>query len=214
MTSGQEQAGPVGGPQQASPVGGPQQASPVSGPQQASPVSGGPQQAALADERPAGQRPAGQRISGPDYPDASRPGYPDGGSGREYPIESGSGAVTGFTVLAATLMIIGGLWSFFMGLSAIIKSHFYVVLPNYAFKINVTTWGWIHLIIGVLVFAAGVCLILGQLWARVVGVVLALISAVANFLFIPYYPVWSLIVIAIDVFIIWALMTGERREPA
>jgi hypothetical protein len=192
MTSGQEQAGQVSG-----------------GPQQASPVSGGPQQATRA-----GQRPAGERISGPDYPDASRPGYPDGGSGREYPIESGSGAVTGFTVLAATLMIIGGLWSFFMGLSAIIKSQFYVVLPNYAFKINITTWGWIHLIIGALVFAAGVCLILGQLWARVVGVVLALISAVANFLFIPYYPVWSLIVIAIDVFIIWALMTGERREPA
>jgi hypothetical protein len=74
--------------------------------------------------------------------------------------------------------------------------------------------GWIHLGVGAVVFTAGVCLILGQLWARVLGVILALISAVENFLFIPYYPVWSLIVIAVDVFIIWALVTGDRRQFA
>jgi len=142
----------------------------------------------------------------------SRPEYRDAGA--EYQVEGGSAAGTGFTMLAATLMIISGLWSFFVGLTAIIKDQFFVTVPNYTFKIDVTSWGWIHLAVGAVVFLAGVCLVLGQLWARVVGVVLALISAVANFMFIPYYPVWSLIVIAIDVFIIWALMTGGQREPA
>ncbi len=174
-----------------------------SGQEQADSVIGGPPQPASAS----GGRHAASGSSRPDYQD-------DGSFGRAYPIEGGSAPATGFTVLAATLMVISGLWSFFMGLAAIIKNQFFVTLPNYSFRIDITSWGWIHLAVGALVFIAGVCLILGQLWARVVGVVLALISAVANFLFIPYYPVWSLIVIAIDVFIIWALMTGGQHEPA
>lgn len=165
-------------------------------------LSGGPGPATSA-----GGEPAAARTSRPDYRDA-------GPAGREYQVEGGSVAATGFTMLAATLMIISGLWSSFVGLTAIIKNEFFVTLPNYTFKIDISAWGWIHLAVGALVFVAGVCLVLGQLWARVVGVVLALISAVANFLFIPYYPVWSLIVIAIDVFIIWALMTAGQREPA
>jgi hypothetical protein len=174
-----------------------------SGQEQADSVTGVPPPPAMAS----GGRHAASGSSRPDYQD-------DGSFGREYPIEGGSVTATGFTVLAATLMVISGLWSFFMGLAAIIKNQFFVTLPNYSFRIDITSWGWIHLAVGALVFIAGVCLILGQLWARIVGVVLALISAVANFLFIPYYPVWSLIVIAIDLFIIWALMTGGQREPA
>ena len=169
---------------------------------QARPVSSERGQAAPAAGGPAGTRP-------------SQRGSQDAGSfGREYQLEHRSVAATGFTVLAATLMIISGLWSLFIGLAAIIKSQFFVSLPNYSFRIDITSWGWIHLAVGAVVFLAGICLILGQLWARVAGVVLALISAVANFLFIPYYPVWSLIVIALDIFIIWALMSGERHEPA
>ena len=60
-------------------------------------------------------------------------------------------------------------------------------------------------------FAAGVCLLLGMTWARVVGIVLAVISGIANFLFLPYYPLWAIVVIALDVFIIWALASGARR---
>jgi hypothetical protein len=126
----------------------------------------------------------------------------------------GGMAQAGFTVLAATLMILSGLWSFFVGLTAVIKQHFFVVLPNYTFRLNVHAWGWTHLALGILVFAAGICLLLGQTWARVVGVVLAVISGIANFLFLPYYPVWSIIVVAIDVFIIWALVTGPRQRES
>jgi hypothetical protein len=119
-----------------------------------------------------------------------------------------SAAATGFTYLAATLMLLAGIWSFFEGLAAVVKKHFYVVTPNYAFKINVSTWGWIHLILGIVVLAAAICLFLGQTWARAVGIVLAILSGVANFLFIPYYPFWSIIIIVLDVFIIWALIAG------
>ena len=126
----------------------------------------------------------------------------------------GSLAVMGFTALAAILMILSGLWSFFVGLTGVIKSSFFVTVPNYTFDYSIHGWGWTHLIIGAVLFAAGVCLLLGMMWARVVGIALAVISGIANFLFLPYYPLWSIIVIALDVFIIWALFTGARRQAA
>jgi hypothetical protein len=131
-------------------------------------------------------------------------GYAEPGDGRTV-------AVMGFTALAAVLMILSGLWSFFVGLTGILKGSFFVSVTNYTFDYNIHNWGWTHLIIGAVVFAAGVCLLLGMMWARVVGIVLAVISGIANFLFLPYYPLWSIVVIAIDVFIIWALASGARR---
>jgi hypothetical protein len=125
--------------------------------------------------------------------------------------ESGSLAAAGFTALAAVFMILSGLWSFLEGLAAIIRGGFFVALPNYAYNVSTTGWGWMHLILGVVVFLAGLCLFADMAWARVTGVILATISAVANFLYIPYYPLWSIVVIALDVFVIWALMTPRRR---
>jgi low temperature requirement protein LtrA len=118
--------------------------------------------------------------------------------------------VAGFTTQAGILLLLSGFWRFFAGLAGIIKHHFYAITPDYAFKINVTTWGWIHLVLGIIVFAAGVGLLAGQTWARVVGVVLAVISAVENFLFLPYYPFWAILVIAVDLMIIWALLVYGR----
>jgi hypothetical protein len=119
-------------------------------------------------------------------------------------------AVAGFTTLAGVLLLMSGLWSFFTGLAGLIKHKFYVITPNYTFKIDITAWGWIHLILGIVVVAAGIGLLLGQTWARVIGVVLAVLSAVANFLFLPYYPFWSVLVIALDLMIIWALLVYGR----
>jgi hypothetical protein len=105
--------------------------------------------------------------------------------------------------------------SFFVGLVAIIRQSFYVSPPaNYTFQWSVHGWGWTHLILGIVVFAAGACVLLGQTWAKALGIVLAVFSGIANFLFLPYYPLWSIIVIAIDVFIIWALASGIGRRAA
>jgi len=122
-----------------------------------------------------------------------------------------TGAVLGFTITAAVLMMVSGLMNFLEGLAAIIKGQFFVVLPNYVYNVSVTSWGWIHLIVGAGVFVAGACLFMDKLWARVVGVVFACVSAVFNFLYIPYQPVWSVIVIAVDVFIVWALLAPRTR---
>jgi hypothetical protein len=125
-----------------------------------------------------------------------------------------TGAVLGFTVTAAILMMVSGLWSFLEGLSAIIKGNFFVVSPNYIYNMNITGWGWIHLIVGVLLFTTGAFLFMDKTWARIVGVVLACISAVVNFLWIPYQPVWSVVVIALDVFIVWALLAPRNKYAA
>jgi hypothetical protein len=133
-------------------------------------------------------------------------GYDDRYSGGGGP----TGAASGFTIMAAVLMVMSGLWSFFEGLAAVIRGQFFVTLPNYAFNVSVHGWGWTHLILGIVVFLAGMCLFMDMMWARVTGVILAMASAVLNFIWIPYYPVWSIVVIAIDLFIIWALMVPRR----
>ena len=126
-----------------------------------------------------------------------------------------SGAAMGFTIVAAVLMMLSGVWNFLEGLAAIIRGSYFVVLPNYAYDLSVRGWGWFHLILGAVVAIAGVALLTDKLWARIAGVALASISAIVNFLYIPYLPVWSIVLIAFDAVIIWALHSPRRgRSPA
>jgi hypothetical protein len=135
-------------------------------------------------------------------------GMPEYGSRvREEP----PGWAAGFIVFAAVMMMMTGVFQALAGLIAIFQNEFYVQTRNYLFKFDVTTWGWIHLIVGIVVALAGWGLLSGRTWARVVGITLAVLSAVANFLFIPYYPFWSLLIIALDVFVIWALAVYGGR---
>ena len=121
-----------------------------------------------------------------------------------------SAAAVGFTYFAAVMMMLRGGFEILQGLSAIIKKHFYVVGSEYIYKINVTTWGWIHLILGVIVLLAGIALLRGALWARIVGIALAALIVLANFLWLPYYPVWAVVIIAVNVVVIWALAAHGR----
>ena len=116
---------------------------------------------------------------------------------------SGS-AVAGY-VFAGVILIIVGCFQAIAGLAAIFEDEFFVVSPNYVFEVNTTTWGWIHLILGVVVAFAGYSLFAAKTWARVAGVTLATLSAIANFFFIPYYPFWAILIISLDVWVIWAL---------
>jgi hypothetical protein len=125
--------------------------------------------------------------------------------------EESSGWAAGFALFAAVMMIMAGVWQALAGLIAIFENEFYVATRNYLFEFDATTWGWIHLLVGVVVGLAGLGLLAGQTWARVVGIVLAVLSAIANFLFIPYYPFWSLLIIAVDIFVIWALAAHGRE---
>ena len=116
----------------------------------------------------------------------------------------------GVSVLAAVLMMVVGGFNAIQGLVALFQDDFYVALPNYLLEVDVTAWGWVHLVVGVLVVVAGIAVLSGRLWARVVGIVLAVVSALVNFAFLPYYPFWSMTVIALDVVVIWALTAHGR----
>ena len=102
------------------------------------------------------------------------------------------------------LTLIGG-FQVVAGLTAIIDDEFYVVLPNYTFNLDITAWGWIHLLLGLLLLFTGLGLFSRQAWAGVTAIFLAFLSALANFFFIPYFPLWAIVVIALDVWVIWSL---------
>jgi hypothetical protein len=121
-----------------------------------------------------------------------------------------SGVAVGFIMFAGVLMIMSGAFQTFTGVVALFENEFYLTTRNYVFQFDATTWGWIHLLLGIVVALAGFGVLFGQTWARVVGIILAVLSAIANFAFIPYYPFWSITVIALDVFIIWALAAHGR----
>ena len=116
-----------------------------------------------------------------------------------------SGFAIGGLAFAATVMIMVGCFQIVAGLVAVIDDEFFVVARNYTFELDTSAWGWIHLLIGVLVLSCGWALFSRRPWAIVATVFLATISAVANFFFIPYYPFWSIVVIALDVWVIWAV---------
>jgi len=111
----------------------------------------------------------------------------------------------GWTWFAAVMMwMIGGLHAI-AGLVGIFTDEFYATVPEYMFAFNVEAWGWTHLILGLVVFAAGAGVLSAKLWARIVAVVFAAVSLLTSFAWLPWYPIWSTVIIAIDALVIWAL---------
>ncbi len=125
-----------------------------------------------------------------------------------------SGWAVGGAVFAAVLMMVAGVFQVIAGITAIVKDQFFAKTPNYILTFDVSGWGWIHLAFGALLVVAGFFVLRGDVWARAVAIGLVALSAIANFLFLPYYPFWALLIIGIDVFVIWALATYGRRAAA
>lgn len=123
-------------------------------------------------------------------------------------------AAVGLTVFAAILLMLGGFMQVMMGLIAVINDTFFVVGQEYLFQFDVTTWGWIHMLIGAVLAVAGFGLFAGAVWARTIGVIVAILTVIANFLWIPYSPIWSLLLIALALYVIWALTTHGRDITA
>jgi hypothetical protein len=113
-------------------------------------------------------------------------------------------ALGGIGFAAALLTLVGG-FQVIAGLAAVINDEFFVVSRNYAFDLDVSTWGWIHLVFGLVLLVAGFGLFGRRTWAGVTALFLAMLSAFLNFFFIPVYPFWAIVVITLDVWIIWAL---------
>jgi hypothetical protein len=121
---------------------------------------------------------------------------------------------SGWITFAGIMMILLGVFQLIEGLVALFSpTYFLVGEEGLVLSLSFTSWGWTHLLLGVLILAAGFGVMAGQVWARVVGIVLAGLSAVANLVFIAAYPMWSIIVIAVDIAVIFALATNRRGAP-
>jgi hypothetical protein len=124
-----------------------------------------------------------------------------------------SGWAAGGSIFAGSMLAVVGTFQFFEGLVAAINGNDFVVkTSNYVFEFNVTTWGWIHMILGVVVALAGVGILTGNIVARGVGIAIAVLSMIANFLWLPYYPIWAIILIGLDTFVIFALCSVNLAD--
>ena len=116
-----------------------------------------------------------------------------------------SGWAMGGVTFAASMLGLIGIFQIIAGLTAVFNDDFFVVARHYTFNLDTSVWGVIHIVIGVLLIGTCVGLIGGKTWAGMAAIFLAILAAVENFFFIPYYPLWAIIVIALCVWVIWAL---------
>jgi hypothetical protein len=131
---------------------------------------------------------------------------------RETPGLSEPTGWVGWIVFASMMMILVGSFQAIVGLTALFKDDYYLTTASgLLVNVDYTAWGWTHLGLGLVALAAGIGLLAGQMWARVVGIAFAMVSAVVNMAFIAAYPLWSIIVITLDVFVIYAIAVHGRE---
>jgi hypothetical protein len=116
---------------------------------------------------------------------------------------------SGGAMFAGVLMLVYGLLGILEGIAGIAKDDVYARIGDYVYKFNLTAWGWIHLILGILVALTGYGILKGAAWGRASGIALASLAVVLQFMWLPYQPIWALISIAIGLFVIWALCTDH-----
>ncbi len=126
------------------------------------------------------------------------------------PSRQPSGWAVGWAMFAAIMLMIVGFFSIIAGIAGIAEDTIYVTGQKWVLEADPSTWGWIHLLWGIVLVLSGIGIFTGNVLARTVGVVAAGLSAIANFAFLPYYPVWAIVVISIDVAVIWALTSHGR----
>ncbi|MFD3706614.1 hypothetical protein ACFWUP_26050 [Nocardia sp. NPDC058658] len=122
-----------------------------------------------------------------------------------HPVRQGLAA--GITMLAAILLLVAGTLGILRGIAGVTKDEVFLIPSEYSYQFDVSTWGWIHLVLGILFVAVAIGMMVTATWARVFAYCLLALSIIANFLSLPYYPAWAVIVIVIDLVVIWALST-------
>ncbi|MER5957056.1 hypothetical protein ACFC18_42075 [Streptomyces sp. NPDC056121] len=120
-----------------------------------------------------------------------------------------SGAITGASLFACVALLVSGPLSILMGASGIAGDTVFAA-SRYTYRFDLTAWGWLHLLLGVALVVAGLGVAAGQSWGRGAGIAVAAISLITQFMFIPYYPAWSITIMALDLLIVWSL---TRSSP-
>jgi hypothetical protein len=133
---------------------------------------------------------------------------PGAGHGRHNHDHTAAWAAGG-TLFAGTLLLISGIMDILQGTVAIAKDSVFVQANNYVYSFNITSWGWIHLALGVVMAIVGLGVLRGATWARMTGIALAALNVFAQFMFLPYAPVWSILSLGVSVFVIWSLAWGH-----
>ena len=126
-------------------------------------------------------------------------------------VRRGSPWASGPIMVAGAIMVIAGIWQIFIGTTLLVHDNIYVGTPRYLYEFDLTVWGWIQLLTGVLSVAVGYAALRALMWARVLGIGLAAISMLMQFMFLPHYPIWSLLVIALDVVVVYGLASIPSR---
>lgn len=150
---------------------------------------------------------AGTRERGYREPAGYGRGEPGGGHGRTA-METGASTAQGGLYLT-----IAGLLTFLVGLAFVVRHGFYHAFAGYAYNWGIVSWGWVLFGLGIVTFAVGACHLLGLPWTRPAGILMAVLTIVAGFMIVPFYPLWGIIVVALGLAAVWGLAHGaERRE--
>lgn len=123
------------------------------------------------------------------------------------------GFAVGGSIGAAIILVTVGIVQLFQGIAAVAENELFVVGVEYVYSFDLTAWGWVHIVFGAVVLLVGLALFTGATWARVSAIVIASLSIIVNFLWLPYYPWWSVLIIALDVVVIWAVSTWNVDSP-
>ena len=122
------------------------------------------------------------------------------------------GLAAGTSIGAAILLMVLGIVSLLQGISAVAEDEVFVTGIDYIYEFDLTTWGWIHIVLGALIIVCALALVTGTAWGRGAAIGFASLSILANFLWLPYYPLWSVLLIVLDVVVIWAVVTWRPRR--
>lgn len=122
---------------------------------------------------------------------------------------------SGWVIFASTMMILLGCFQAIAGLVALFNKSYYLVSSSgLVVHVDYTVWGWVHLIVGVVALVSGFGLFTGAMWARVLAIMVAGLSAIVNFAFIPAFPLWALTMIVVDILVIYAVAAhGKEIQP-
>jgi hypothetical protein len=123
-----------------------------------------------------------------------------------------SSGVGGLTTFAGAMLLVVGAYQVLNGIAALLNDTIYITTPEYVYSFDLTGWGWVHLLLGTAVGLIGAAILNGRAWARWLGIGLVSLSLIANFMFLPHYPLWSSVIIALDITIIVALATPSSRR--
>jgi hypothetical protein len=121
-----------------------------------------------------------------------------------------SGLAVGVTIFAAAMLMLTGTSQALTGLAAVVNDAFLVRVGGYLYAFDASTWGWIHLVLGAGLVTVGVFILYAKPWAFVVGIILAAVNCLLNFLWLPASPLWAIVLIGLNVLVIWALSTTRN----